>query len=44
MYDIKLWRHVFKLDPAKSITDDDLMKVCESGTDAIIIGGTDNVT
>src|SRR5699024_5083632 len=44
MYDIKLWRHLFKLDPAKSITDDDLMKVCESGTDAIIIGGTDNVT
>nr|WP_263312806.1 heptaprenylglyceryl phosphate synthase [Mammaliicoccus sp. Marseille-Q6498] len=44
MYDIKLWRHVFKLDPAKSISDDDLMKVCESGTDAIIIGGTDNVT
>lgn len=44
MYDIKLWRHVFKLDPAKSISDEDLMKVCESGTDAIIIGGTDNVT
>lgn len=44
MYDIKLWRHVFKLDPAKSITDEDLMKVCESGTDAIVIGGTDDVT
>ncbi|MDT3995626.1 MULTISPECIES: heptaprenylglyceryl phosphate synthase [Mammaliicoccus] len=44
MYDIKLWKHVFKLDPAKSITDEDLMMVCESGTDAIIIGGTDNVT
>ncbi|RRJ35310.1 heptaprenylglyceryl phosphate synthase, partial [Pseudomonas aeruginosa] len=24
MYDIKQWRHVFKLDPAKSISDDDL--------------------
>lgn len=44
MYDIKLWRHIFKLDPAKSISDEDLMKICESGTDAIIIGGTDNVT
>lgn len=44
MYDIKLWKHVFKLDPAKSISDEDLMKVCESGTDAIIIGGTDDVT
>lgn len=44
MYDIKLWQHVFKLDPDKTINDDDLMKICESGTDAIIIGGTDNVT
>ncbi|MEX6014938.1 heptaprenylglyceryl phosphate synthase [Mammaliicoccus sciuri] len=44
MYDINLWSHVFKLDPAKSISDEDLMKICESGTDAIIIGGTDNVT
>ncbi|WP_323704369.1 heptaprenylglyceryl phosphate synthase [Mammaliicoccus sp. Dog046] len=44
MYDIKLWRHVFKLDPAKSISDEDLMRICESGTDAIIIGGTDDVT
>lgn len=38
------WEHVFKLDPAKDITDENLEKLCESGTDAIIIGGTDNVT
>lgn len=44
MYDITTWRHAFKLDPAKDISDDDLERVCESGTDAIIVGGTDNVT
>ena len=38
------WRHVFKLDPAKEISDENLTKVCQSGTDAIIIGGTDGVT
>ncbi|PTH59052.1 heptaprenylglyceryl phosphate synthase [Staphylococcus agnetis] len=44
MYDIKQWRHIFKLDPAKPISDADLEKVCMSQTDAIMIGGTDNVT
>ncbi|QED49991.1 heptaprenylglyceryl phosphate synthase [Cytobacillus dafuensis] len=44
MYDVHEWRHVFKLDPDKYISDDDLEKVCESGTDAIIVGGTDGVT
>lgn len=38
------WRHVFKLDPAKDISDEVLEQICESGTDAIIVGGTDNVT
>lgn len=38
------WRHVFKLDPAKEISDEDLEKICESGTDGIIVGGTDGVT
>lgn len=38
------WRHVFKLDPAKEISDEALEKICESGTDVIIVGGTDNVT
>lgn len=38
------WRHIFKLDPAKDISDTDLELICESGTDAIIVGGTDDVT
>ncbi|WP_240376047.1 heptaprenylglyceryl phosphate synthase [Bacillus piscicola] len=38
------WRHAFKLDPAKEITSTDLEALCESGTDAIIVGGSDNVT
>lgn len=44
MYDIRQWRHVFKLDPNKEISDKDLEKICESGTDAIMVGGTDGVT
>ena len=44
MYDFREWKHVFKLDPNKEISDDALEKVCESGTDAIVIGGTDGVT
>ena len=44
MYDVREWSHVFKLDPDKNISDEDLEKICESGTDAIIVGGTDGVT
>ncbi|SDN20374.1 heptaprenylglyceryl phosphate synthase [Bacillus sp. OK048] len=44
MYDFREWRHVFKLDPNKEIADDKLEKICESGTDAIMVGGTDGVT
>ncbi|WP_050613886.1 heptaprenylglyceryl phosphate synthase [Bacillus testis] len=44
MYDYREWRHVFKLDPNKEITDEQLEQICESGTDAVIIGGTDGVT
>ncbi len=43
-YSINEWKHVFKLDPAKEISDDHLAQLCDSGTDAIIIGGTDNIT
>lgn len=42
--DYKEWRHIFKLDPAKEIDADALERICESGTDAIIIGGSDGVT
>ena len=38
------WRHVFKLDPAKEIPEEALKQVCESGTDAILVGGTDGIT
>jgi len=44
MYDFREWRHVFKLDPNKELTDGQLEKICESGTDAVIVGGTDGVT
>ncbi|WP_042478770.1 heptaprenylglyceryl phosphate synthase [Bacillus ndiopicus] len=42
--ELKTWRHVFKVDPAKTISDEDLEKVCESGTDVILVGGTDGIT
>lgn len=44
MFDISEWQHVFKVDPNKSIEDDALEALCESGTDAIIVGGSDGVT
>ncbi|PWU69156.1 heptaprenylglyceryl phosphate synthase [Gracilibacillus dipsosauri] len=44
MYNMDEWKHVFKLDPAKDISDEVLDQICESGTDAIIVGGTDEVT
>ena len=44
MYDFREWKHVFKLDPNKEISDEALEKLCESGTDAIMVGGTDGVT
>jgi putative glycerol-1-phosphate prenyltransferase len=44
MYNFREWRHVFKLDPNKELSDQELEKICESGTDAVIIGGTDNIT
>lgn len=42
--ELKQWKHIFKLDPAKEISDADLDAICESGTDAVIVGGTDNIT
>lgn len=44
MIETEDWRHVFKLDPDKNITDANLEALCESGTDAIIVGGTQGVT
>ncbi|KXH86768.1 heptaprenylglyceryl phosphate synthase [Sporosarcina sp. HYO08] len=42
--DFTTWRHAFKLDPAKTVTDEQLEQLCESGTDGIIVGGSDDVT
>lgn len=44
MYDVTEWKHVFKLDPNKDLPDEQLEILCESGTDAVIIGGADGVT
>lgn len=43
-YEYEDWKHVFKLDPNKKISNYDLEKICESGTDAVMIGGSDGVT
>ncbi len=40
----KSWSHVFKLDPNRPIGDEALERICESGTDAVVVGGTDGVT
>lgn len=42
--DIRHWRHVFKLDPDKEISDEHLDRICTSGTDAIVVGGSTGVT
>lgn len=44
MLEFHEWKHVFKLDPNKGISDKDLERICDSGTDGIIIGGSDGVT
>jgi putative glycerol-1-phosphate prenyltransferase len=42
--DISKWKHVFKLDPDREISDEALDRVCQSGTDAIMVGGSTGVT
>ena len=42
--DFTTWRHAFKLDPAKTVTDEEFELLAESGTDGIIVGGSDGVT
>ncbi|ARF16971.1 heptaprenylglyceryl phosphate synthase [Sporosarcina ureae] len=42
--DYKTWRHAFKIDPAKEISDKQVEAIAESGTDGVIIGGSDGVT
>ncbi|MDG0794650.1 heptaprenylglyceryl phosphate synthase [Cohnella ginsengisoli] len=38
------WRHVFKLDPDRAISDEALERVCLSGTDGILVGGSSGIT
>jgi phosphoglycerol geranylgeranyltransferase len=40
----KEWKHITKLDPDKQITEAALETIVESGTDAIMISGTQNIT
>jgi putative glycerol-1-phosphate prenyltransferase len=42
--DIRKWKHVFKLDPDRDISDEALDLICRSGTDAIMVGGSTGVT
>lgn len=42
--DIRQWKHVFKLDPDRNISDDALDQLCLSGTDGIMVGGSTGVT
>ncbi|MCH5586531.1 heptaprenylglyceryl phosphate synthase [Shimazuella sp. AN120528] len=41
---VRALRHVFKLDPAKPISEKAIQMLATSGTDAILVGGTDGVT
>jgi putative glycerol-1-phosphate prenyltransferase len=42
--DMRRWKHVFKLDPDRNIDDMALERICLSGTDAVMVGGTTGVT
>lgn len=41
---MRRWKHVFKLDPDRDMSDAALERICSSGTDAVMVGGTTGVT
>lgn len=41
---VRRWKHVFKLDPEREMTDETLEQICLSGTDAVIVGGSSGIT
>lgn len=44
MIDMRRWKHVFKLDPDRDLDDIALERICLSGTDAVMVGGSSGVT
>ena len=42
--DISGWKHIFKIDPDRYLSDEHLDLLCESGTDAVMVGGSSGVT
>jgi phosphoglycerol geranylgeranyltransferase len=40
----KTWAHVTKLDPDKYLTEEEIAEIATSGTDALILSGTLNIT
>jgi phosphoglycerol geranylgeranyltransferase len=40
----KTWAHVTKLDPDKNLTEDQVAEIATSGTDALMLSGTLNIT
>ncbi|NHN33936.1 heptaprenylglyceryl phosphate synthase [Paenibacillus sp. S3N08] len=44
LVDMKQWKHTFKLDPDRELSDEHLERLCLSGTDGILVGGSSGVT